>query len=101
MAEFRYIESTDQPSDVNGSLGNLRTSLRLAYNTNRGSLEKLLLIKETLQQVIDRIDEGFAIELDIPEHTVPDILSIDTQDKKTPKAEEFSKANPPTRTKDK
>ena len=62
MANFKYIDSTDQPSDPNGSLGNLRRELRRAYNSNRPYTDKIRLLQQTLVHVVKHIELGFAEE---------------------------------------
>lgn len=71
MPEFKYLDATDLPSDPNGSLGQLRTSLRQAYNTNRTSLDKMRLLSDTLAMVVGAIEAGFEIT---PDHE----KSVDT-----------------------
>ncbi len=58
MKDFPYIEATDLPADRNGSLGKVRREVRLVYNHNRNSVEKLELLATTLRYVLNKIDEG-------------------------------------------
>lgn len=53
---MKYIDTTDLPSDPNGSLADLRKSLRMAFNHNRDSADKMELLKTTLEFVLARID---------------------------------------------
>lgn len=66
MPDFKYIDAVDLPSDPNGSLGNLRTTLRRAYNENRNLPQKLALLYETLVVVAKEINEGFEREVETP-----------------------------------
>lgn len=58
MPDFKYLDATDLPSDPNGSLGQVRTAIRQAYNTNRNSIEKLQLLSDTLVLVVGMIEVG-------------------------------------------
>jgi len=53
---MKYIDTTDLPSDPNGSLANLRREVRIAYNHNRDNPEKLELLAETLRYVLGCIN---------------------------------------------
>lgn len=59
---MKFIHNTDLPSDINGSLGNVRREVAGAYNRNRDRPMKLELLKETLQFVIDHIDSVLKVE---------------------------------------
>jgi len=54
---LKYIDTTDLPSDPNGSLANLRRELRKAFNHNRDNPDKLDLLKETLGYVLGQMVE--------------------------------------------
>jgi len=57
--DFPHLDVLDLPSDLNGSLGNIRTSLLRQYNSSRDNPRKLLLLNETLLVVSKTIKDGF------------------------------------------
>lgn len=59
MPHFTYLDVTDLPSDPNGSLGQVRTAVRRAYNENRDYPDKLRLLSDTLVHVVGAIETGF------------------------------------------
>jgi hypothetical protein len=58
LKSLRYIDAVDLPSDVNGSLGDFRRAIRMAYNTNRGHRDKLVLLANHLRLVLTHIEYG-------------------------------------------
>jgi len=77
---LKYIDTTDLPSDPNGSLANLRRELRKAFNHNRDNPDKLDLLKETLGYVLGQMVE----DAPTPVPVVPGTLTTATVT--TPKA---------------
>lgn len=59
MPDFKYLDTIDLPSDPDGSLGQIRTAVRRAYNSNRNSHDKLRLLSDTLVTVVGAIESGF------------------------------------------
>jgi len=58
LNDLRYLDTIDLPSDVNGSLGDFRRAIRMAFNTNRGHRDKLLLLAAHLRLVLARVEHG-------------------------------------------
>ena len=58
MPEYKYIETTDLPSDINGSMGKLRVILLRVYHQNRTSEDGMKLLQKTLRKVLTEINNG-------------------------------------------
>ena len=58
MKDFKYMDVTDLPSDINGSLGKVRTTLARAYNFNRDNPQKLQLLADTMVTILAAITKG-------------------------------------------
>lgn len=52
LTKLKHMDIVDMPSDPNGYLGNFRSTLRGAYNSNRNNAGAILLIKETLEYAV-------------------------------------------------
>lgn len=92
MPDFKYLDATDLPSDPNGSLGQLRTSVRMAYNTSRESHDKLRLLSDTLATVLGYIEGGFEATAEI-DKTVA-MKNQEVIDAETPEEVETPPAKP-------
>ena len=52
LTKLKHMDIVDMPSDPNGYLGNFRSTLRGAYNSNRSNAGAIRLIKETLEYAV-------------------------------------------------
>lgn len=76
-----YIDLIDLPSDIDGSLGNLRRVLALAYNTSRDRPDRLKLLTDTLRYVLETIEpvDNFSKDVVLFLHEIAeeDAITID------------------------
>jgi len=93
---YPYLDSTDLPSDPNGSLGSLRVQLRIAYNGARSpeNAHRMKLLRSTLAHVVALIDEAEASEKSEAE-SIPEVATP-----KKPTARPAQRRKPKTTIKD-
>jgi len=54
---MKFLDHTSLPSDPDGTLGNLRTSLSSAFNSSRDRPARMNLLRKTLVSVLNLLDE--------------------------------------------
>lgn len=60
MTKLKHMDITEMPSDPNGYLGKIRSTIRGAYNSNRNNETVMLLLKETLEHTLGMIEAAAA-----------------------------------------
>lgn len=91
LTKLKHMDIVDMPSDSNGYLGNFRATLRGAYNSNRGNLQAITLIKETLEYAVGVLAEAEVAPSDDTLPTSDTPVEIETPTLKVPEKANSSK----------
>jgi len=74
---LKFCEATDLPSDPNGYMGDVRSALRRAYNSNRVNSDVMIRLHATLTYINNLIEAG----MDIPvREAEPVIFALTPED---------------------